>query len=399
VISRIRSLGPALPVLAVISFVSQLGIAIMLPLLPLYALYLGASPLQLGLMTSGFAITNAAAQFGSGFLLDRYGARRFVNAGTAVYAIGNALIANAQSAVSLIAFRGLAGLGAGTNLVASQLYISQVADRARLAFFNSVLSAARSAGSVLGPALGGFVAVGGDLRLPFLIVSVTSGAAFVASLFLPRAQSVAHPTAATGGTSGLFSRTVLTLLAGNLFLLIGFGSWITSYAPFATQHLGWTTFDVGVIFTLFGIGDITLGPWLGHLADRTGRRRMAVAASIPIFLFGFVLVFALPKPFFYVISFITGAALTAYNASWFALLTAAVPTARRGRIFGVVSAVAQTGTIIGALGASLLWQAFDVQWGLVIGSFAALSAGLALMTLPGGPSPARRDPVPAGTQA
>jgi MFS family permease len=399
VISRIRSLGPALPVLATISFVSQLGIAIMLPLLPLYGLSLGASPLQLGLMTSVFAIANASAQFGSGFLLDRYGARRFVNAGTAVYAIANGLIASAQSAVSIIAFRGLAGLGAGTNLVASQLYISQVADRTRLAFFNSMLSAARSAGSVLGPALGGLVAVGGDLRLPFLIVGITSGVAFVASLFLPRAQSVAHPTAATGGTSGLFSRTVLTLLAGNLCLLIGFGGWVTSYAPFATTRLGWTTFDVGIIFTLFGIGDITLGPWLGHLADRTGRRRMAVVASIPIFLFGFVLVFGLPKPFFYAISFVTGAALTAYNASWFALLTAAVPTARRGRIFGVVSAVAQTGTVIGALGTSLLWQAFDVQWGLIVASFAALGAGLVLLTLPRAPSPARRDPVPAGTQA
>jgi MFS family permease len=399
VIARVRSLGPALPVLAVISFVSQLGIAIMLPLLPLYGLYLGASPLQLGLMTSAFAITNAAAQFGSGFLIDRYGARRFVNAGTALYAIANGLIASAQSAVALIAFRGLAGAGGGMNIVASQLYISQVADRARLAFFNSVLSAARSAGSVLGPALGGFIAAGGDLRLPFLIVGITSGVAFLASLFLPRPQSVAHPTAAIGGTSGLFSRTVLTLLAGNLFLLIGFGSWITSYAPFATQRLGWSTFDVGVIFTLFGLGDITLGPWLGHLADRTGRRRMAVVASIPIFLFGFVLVFALPKPFFYAISFMTGAALTAYNASWFALLTNAVPTARRGRIFGVVSAVGQTGTVIGAMGASLLWQAFDVQWGLVIGSFAALSAGLVLLTLPREPSPARRDPVPTGTQA
>src|SRR5439155_2476284 len=50
VLARIRSLGPALPVLAAISFVSQLGIAIMLPLLPLYGLSLGASPLQLGLM-------------------------------------------------------------------------------------------------------------------------------------------------------------------------------------------------------------------------------------------------------------------------------------------------------------------------------------------------------------
>jgi MFS family permease len=331
--------------------------------------------------------------------MDRYGARRFVNVGTAVYAAANGLIASAQSAVALIAFRGLAGIGGGMNIVASQLYISQVADRARLAFFNSVLSAARSAGSVLGPALGGFVAAGGDLRLPFLIVGVTSGAAFVASLLLPRAQAVAHASAAEGGTAGLFSRTVLTLLAGNLFLLIGFGSWITSYAPFATQRLGWTTFDVGIIFTLFGVGDITLGPWLGHLADRTGRRRMAVAASVPIFLFGFVLVFALPKPFFYAISFVTGAALTAYNASWFALLTSAVPTARRGRIFGVVSAVGQTGTVIGAMGASLLWQAFDVQWGLVIGSAAALSAGLVLLTLPREASPARRDPVPAGTQA
>jgi MFS family permease len=399
VISRIRSLGPALPVLAVISFISQLGIAIMLPLLPLYGLALGASPLQLGLMTSAFSITNALAQFGSGFLLDRYGARRFVSFGTAIYAVGNALIASAQSAFALIAFRGFAGIGGGTNLVASQLYISQVADRARLAFFNSVLSAARSAGSVLGPALGGLVAAGGELRLPFVIVSITSGVAFFATLFLPRAQSVAHPTAAAGGTSGLFSRTVLTLLVGNLCLLIGFGSWITTYAPFATQQLGWSTFDVGIIFTLFGIGDITLGPWLGHLADRTGRRRMAVIASIPIFLFGFVLVFALPKPFFYAISFVTGAALTAYNASWFALLTGAVPAARRGRIFGVVSAVGQTGTVLGAIGASLLWQAFGVQWGLIIGSFAALSSGLVLLTLPRGPSPARRGPVPAGTQA
>ncbi|OLC57902.1 MAG: hypothetical protein AUH85_02125 [Chloroflexi bacterium 13_1_40CM_4_68_4] len=398
-ISRIRSLGPALPVLATISFISQLGIAIMLPLLPLYGLSLGASPLQLGLMTSAFSVTNAFAQFGAGFALDRYGPRRFVSAGTAVYAVANGLIASAQSAIALIAFRGLAGIGGGTNLVSSQLYISQVADRTRLAFFNSVLSAARSAGSVFGPALGGLVAAGGDLRAPFLIVATTSSLAFVASLFLPRPQAVAHPSAAAGGTSGIFSRTVLTLLAGNLFLLIGFGGWVTTYAPFATERLGWSTFDVGIIFTVFGIGDITLGPWLGHLADRTGRRRMAVLASIPTFLFGFVLVFALPKPFFYVISFFTGAALTAYNGSWFALLTAAVPANRRGRIFGVVSAVAQTGTVIGALVASLLWQAFDVQWGIIVASFAALSAGLVLLTLPRELSPTRRDPAPAGTPA
>jgi MFS family permease len=109
---------------------------------------------------------------------------------------------------------------------------------------------------------------------------------------------------------------------------------------------------------------------------------MAVLASVPIFLFAFVLVLGLPKPAFYAISFITGAALTAYNSSWFALLTTAVPPQKRGRVFGTVNAVAQAGTVIGALGSSALWQSVDLAAGLLLGSVAALSAGLVLLALP-----------------
>ena len=362
----------------------------MLPLLPLYALSLGASPLQLGLMTSGFAVANGVAQFASGFLMDRYGARRFVVAGIGTYAAANVLIATAPTAVALIGYRVLAGFGGGINMVATRLYISQTAEQASLAFFNSIISAANSAGSVLGPGFGGLVAVAGDLRAPFFIVAGTSALAFVAALFLPRPTPRPHDAGTLTSAGGrVWNRTVFVLLAGNLLLLIGFGGWITSYAPFVTTRLGWSTFDVGIIFTIFGIGDITLGPWLGHLADRTGRRRMAVLSSIPIFLFGFIVFFGLPKPFFYAISFVTGAALTAYNASWFALLTNAVPSARRGRVFGVVSAVAQAGTVIGALGATAIWQVTDV--------------GLVLLLLPReirpAASPAPREPEASGSPA
>ena len=405
VIQRLRASGsPALAVLATISFVSSLGISIMLPLLPLYALSLGASPLQLGLMTSGFAIANGVAQFASGFLMDRYGARRFIVAGIGTYAVANALIATAPTAIALIGYRVVAGLGGGINMVATRLYIAQTAEQASLAFFNSIISAANSAGSVLGPGFGGLVAVAGDLRAPFFIVAATSALAFVAALFLPRPKPRPHEGGATAAAGGrVWSRTVFILLAGNLLLLIGFGGWITSYAPFVTTRLGWSTFDVGIIFTIFGLGDITLGPWLGHLADRTGRRRMAVLSSIPIFMFGFIVFFGLPKPFFYAISFVTGAALTAYNASWFALLTNAVPAARRGRVFGVVSAVAQTGTVIGALGATAIWQLTDVGGGLILSSTAALGAGLVLLLLPAevrpAASPAPRAPEASGTPA
>ncbi|HEY6201942.1 MAG TPA: MFS transporter [Candidatus Limnocylindria bacterium] len=403
-IRRLRDNGsPALAVLATISFVSSLGISIMLPLLPLYALSLGASPLQLGLMTSGFAVANGLAQFASGFLMDRYGARRFIVAGIGTYAAANVLIATAPTAIALIGYRFVAGLGGGVNMVATRLYISQTAEQASLAFFNSIISAANSAGSVLGPGFGGLVAAGGDLRAPFFIVAATSALAFVAALFLPRPKARAHDDAAAMVGGRAWNRTVFILLAGNLLLLIGFGGWVTSYAPFVTTRLGWSTFDVGIIFTIFGIGDITLGPWLGHLADRTGRRRMAVLASFPIFLFGFIVFFGLPKPFFYAISFFTGAALTAYNASWFALLTNAVPAARRGRVFGVVSAVAQTGTVIGALGATAIWQLTDVGGGLILASTAALGAGLVLLLLPAEIRPAAsqapRAPEASGTPA
>lgn len=387
--------GPALTVLAVISFVSSLGIAIMLPLLPLYGLHLGATPTELGLMTTAFAVTNAAAQLGSGFLMERFGARRFVLVGTGIYAAGNALIATAGSSLALIAYRGVAGIGGGVNMVATQLYVSQSADPKRLAFFNSILAAARSSGNVLGPALGGLVAASADLRMPFLIVAVTSGLALVAAAFLPRPREERHLPKTAEPAGSPWNRSVFVLLAANLLLLMGFGGWITSYAPFATERLGWSPFDIGIIFTLFGIGDITLGPWLGHLADRTGRRRMAVLASIPIFLFGFVLVLGLPKPFFYAISFITGASLTAFNASWMALLTTAVPARQRGRVFGIVMAVAQAGTIIGANAAAYLWQAVDISAGMILASFAALGAGLVLLLLPRELSAPRAAPAAA----
>ena len=51
-------------------------------------------------------------------------------------------------------------------------------------------------------------------------------------------------------------------------------------------------------------------------------------------------------------------------------------------MFGTVNAVANAGTVIGAMAASILWQAFDVGYGLVLSSVAVLCGGLALLLLP-----------------
>src|SRR5918995_6217204 len=94
-----RGLDPSLALLAAIAFVTQTGVAIMLPLLPLYATQLGASPTLLGWLTSIFALTNAMGQLGSGYLADRIGPRRLIPAGEALYAGCNILIARATTAM------------------------------------------------------------------------------------------------------------------------------------------------------------------------------------------------------------------------------------------------------------------------------------------------------------
>lgn len=383
---QIRTLDGSQWLLAGVSFISSLGIAVMLPLIPLYAVSLGATPTQLGLLTSAFALANAAGQLVAGVLHDRVGARVFIRGGVATYAGANALIATAASATSLIAYRSLAGVGAGVNLVATRLYLVQVADPNRLAFVNGILSAANAAGQVVGPAFGGIVAALADLRAPFLLVAATSGLALVGALFLPR-PAVGSRTAAVDATgsdapSRLFNRSALVLLAAQLLLLAGYGGFITTYAPLATQRLGWSTLEVGAVFSIFGVGSITLGPWLSHIADQTSRRNVSALGTIPVALFGLALALELPRLVLYVITFAAGGGLTAFTAAWFAMLTDASPAGRRGRTFGVVTAISQLGTVAGATVAAAVWQRAGLNAAMLTTTISISLGGAVLLLLP-----------------
>jgi MFS transporter, DHA1 family, multidrug resistance protein len=389
-LTRVRAqtatINPALALLAFIAFIAQVGIAVMLPLLPLFATELGAEPFVLGLLTSAFAVTNGIGQFGAGFFADRYGARRIVSGGLALYASMNALIATAATAAWLVAWRALSGFGGGAVIVSERLYLTEVTDPGRRAFANGILSAAASAGMVAGPAFGGLIAALGGLRAPFVVVAVTSGIALVASLALPR-PAREEPTAASAAgpvepaTDAVDRRGVVALLFANLAMLAGYGAFITTYAPLATGTLGWSTVEVGIAFSFFGAGSILLGPGLAHLADRTSRRGVAMAGALPVAAFGASLVVGLPIPIVFAVAVLAGAGLTAFNAAWYALLAEVSGTRLRGRVFGVVSAVSNAGIVIGAMTATALWERVNIATGMLVGVVAILIAIVPLVLL------------------
>jgi len=412
-LSRVRAIDSALLLLAAMVFVVQVGVAVMLPLLPLYAQSLGAAPTVLGLLTSVFALTNAAGQLVTGFLAERFAMRRLLAGGIGSYALANFLIATASSAGILIVLRGAAGLGGGVMLVGERLYLAQLVEPARLAFANGVLSAAGSAGSVMGPAIGGLLATLGDLRLPFLLVGVTSLLATIGALFLPRPKtetgkpdgeivtasavlepSVEHVTAEPRRKPVSDRRRLGVLLLAQMALSAGFGAFITTYAPFANERLGWATAEIGAVFALFGLGAITLGPWLGRQADLRGRRNVGVVGLLPVLVFGICYWLELPRPFLYGSAIVAGAGITGFNAAWYALLGDATGGGRRSRQFGIVAALGNLGIIVGATAASQLWEGLaDVSIGFVVASVSIVVGALVFLLLPADRPPGPRAPA------
>jgi MFS family permease len=392
----VHELDRSLLILAAVGFVSQLGIAIMLPLLPLFAIELGGDPTTLGLLTSAFAVTNTVGQLSSGFLAERFEVRRLIPSGEAVYAAANGLMASVTAATPLIALRAIAGLGAGTAIIAERIYLAAAIPEARLAFANGVLAAAASAGTVAGPAVGGLVAAATDLRIPFVLVAVTSAiAATLAWTLLPPVAADVSPVARSADadrpeTTAIVTRTTLALLIANFGLMAGFGAFITTFGAFGTTGLGLSTAGVGLLFSAFGLGDILLGPWLGRMGDRRGRRRVAILACLPIAAFVVAFVGAAPTPLIYLSAVLAGGGVAAFSACWYALLTVSAPRARRSRVLGVVSALSNLGIVAGGIGSSAIWSTLDLRLAagstLVAVGVAALAMWLVPRDRP--PSPA-----------
>ena len=378
-----RGMDRSLALLAGLALASQLIVAMLLPVLPLYAQELGATPIVLGLMVSISAVASAIGQLVGGAVSDRTGPRRLLPAGLVAYGAASLLTSIAATVAPVVGWRLLSGLGSGAYIVGERLYIRQIVDRARLAFANGLLQAAGSVGIIVGPVLGGVVADVTDLRSTFLVVGVGSLLLAAVAVLLPsryRQDSAASTAANPGGP--IDRRGLSILLLANLAFVAGYGSFITTFAPFAMDELLWTTAEIGIAFALFGLGNIVVGPWVGGAADRWGRRWVGALATIPIVGFAFALILQAPSVLLFVLALAAGGGVAGFTAAWFAILGIATGGPHAGRAFGTVTAISSLGIVVGALAAGQLWESIDIRAGMTLTVVAMALAGITLLAYP-----------------
>ena len=140
-------------VLMATAFVDMLGFAMVFPLLPFYAKNLGASPFTIGLLISSFSVAQLATAPLWGRMSDRYGRRPILIVGLAAAGIAYVVFGFADSIWLLLLSRTVQGAGGGTTGVV-QAYIGDSTEKSERARGLGWLSAATSAGVMIGPAIG-----------------------------------------------------------------------------------------------------------------------------------------------------------------------------------------------------------------------------------------------------
>ncbi|MGH3563843.1 MAG: MFS transporter [Mycobacterium sp.] len=261
---------------------------LMTPLLPLWASRLGATPLVVGALLTGYAAAELASTPVLGTLSDRFGRKPIIVISLGFSATSFAMTAFAKSLPMLFAAQIVGGLGAAIVSVA-QAMVADWAHPGRLAQAMGYLLAAIGVASAVGPALGGALSTLGPTVPFWAAAALASGNTVMMWAILPetrrRGSTASSVSAAVRWRELLRSSWIHRLAVTALIFGCVIVTLETVLVLFTNRALGWAEAPNGWLFAYLGavVVVMQLGV-VGRCATRFGERRLllgglAVAAA------------------------------------------------------------------------------------------------------------------------
>lgn len=326
----------------------------------LYLEKLGADPLQIGAILSGFWIIATLAHIPAGILSDRLGRKPLMLVGWLAGLLAGLIMAMATNLNQLVI--GLLLYGA-TMLVMAPMYSYMTAARGRLSVAQAITwtVAVYYFGAVFGPALGGVI---GE-RLGFRAIYWFALATFVFSTVLVvniKPQPIERSERVGNGSGLLKNMTFTSFMA--IFFLVVFAAYLPQpLSPnFLQNERGLDLSQIGLLYSVTSVGIVVFNLGLGRLATRTG----FIAGQVAVVLFTIILWKGESLPWYVLAYFLLGG-FRATRAIASAQVRTLIQPSMMGLAYGLVETVTGIATILAPVLAGFLYG-LNPEWMYILGA-------------------------------
>ena len=268
-----------------------------------------------------------------------------------------------QTPRQLFAVRVLQGLAAG--LWPAQLAIAtSVIPHKRIGLCMGLLQAALTAGGVLGPLVGGYLADVFGMRMTFKLAAAALGLITLALIFLikepPRTVSAKPAAEAAARVTPLKNPVIVRMLFAAAVIQMS----VLMVQPVLPLYIGELqgsmdriVFISGVVFSVVGISGVIASPPWGMLGQSWGYRPVLYVSIFLSGIFGVVQAIPHDLTWFTTWRFIGGLAFAGIFPAINAVLTQSSDPQDRGKVFAYSYSVQQFGSVIGPIlgGAIATW--------------------------------------------
>ena len=378
-----QSSSGTLLLLSIAVGVAMIGLGIIWPLIPVYAVELGAGGFLVGLIIASFNVSRTILNPIVGRISDRLGRKKFIVAGLFAYgtiAFFYVLPAHAELLILIRFFHGLASVFVVPIAMA---LAADIAPKQKLGLYMGTLNMAVMLGLGIGPVLGGTIRDHFGVNTAFYTMGVLAFlTCFLVMIFIPADEHTRGPRESQNIFSirkMLAHRVVLGIFIMRFLTASGQGA-VYTFLPILALQLELTSSQVGVILgaNIFLIA--FLQRTCGKLADRVNPKYLIIAGT---FASGMTV---LGMPFVEGFAMILLLNILMGMANGVSLPGGLVITGKLGASMGMASLMSLTdaawslGMIVSPILSGIILDVFGLSYVFIIGSI-LISAGAAVVTL------------------
>lgn len=340
--------------LALCMALQMTGFVMIMPLFARRFESFGAGVEALGVSAMAYALASTTAAPFIGILADRFGRRPIILFSLLAYALAFSGYLFASTSWLMIILRGLAGIFTAGLIPAIISSVGDLAPEDSRAQWIGIVNGGASVGWIIGPLFGGLLYDRFGYMVPFATAILMAVIAFLLAMFLVPETHVLSAHSSSSQTVQIYDlKSIATTQTFILLMLVSFGVMFVwafiepKFMFYVYDDLNWSSAQLGLVMSTFGM-TCTLGEFtLGKLSDRFGRKPVLILGLV-LFSAQFLGLALFHDAAWIVFSFIlAGLGNAIFDPALSAHILDIAPPEHKARVMGIKSTVGSIGNLMG----------------------------------------------------